>query len=138
MAPDMLAGHASPAGMRPMISGRRSRLLARFASVLWIPIAAVYTVLILGYLYALLTGYVRPPLPEVIVQILVYASIAGPGWLLVWALWSRAPSWRIAITSAVIGGLLFLLLAGTLLAIVALAAGLLPLVSRAIRAEPIR
>jgi len=109
-----------------------SRPLARLAAALWVAIAAVYTVLMLGYLYALLTEYVRPPLAEALVQILVYASIAAPGWFLVRALWMR-PSWRIAIAAAVIGILLFALLAGTLLGIVALAAGLLPLVSMALR-----
>ncbi|HEX5040709.1 MAG TPA: hypothetical protein VFW95_11305 [Candidatus Limnocylindria bacterium] len=119
-----------------MTSGRLSRPLARLAAALWIAIAAVYTILLLGYLYALLTEYVRPPLAEAVIQLLVYASIAGPGWFLCRALWTR-PSWRIAIASAVIGGLLFLLLVGTLLGIVALAAGLLPLLSMAVRA-PLR
>ena len=117
-----------------MNPGRLSRPLARVASVLWIPISAIYTIFLFGYLYATLSGAISPTMPEPIVQLLVYLSIAVPGWFLVWALWTR-PSWRIATTSAIVGSLLFLLLVGTLLGIVALAAGLLPLVGMAIRPQ---
>ena len=117
-----------------MTKGRVSRILARVASVLWIPIAGIYTVFVVGYLAAVLDGSIHPPMPEAALQLLVYSSIAVPGWFLVWALWSR-PSWRAAIASAVIGSLLFVLLAGTVFGILALGAGLLPLVSLALRPE---
>ena len=120
-----------------MTAGRWSRPLARLAAALWLAIAGAYTVLILSYLYAILTESVQPPLAEAVIQLLVYASIAGPGWFLVRALWTR-PSWRVAIAAAVIGSLLFLLLAGTLMGIVALAAGLLPVVSMALGPPPFR
>jgi hypothetical protein len=115
-------------------AGWLSRPLARVASVLWVPIAAIYTVFLAVYAYGVIAGVLTAPMPDTVIQLLVYASIAIPAWFLVWALWSR-PSWRIAITSAVIGGLLFVLLAGTLFGVLALAAGLLPLVSMAIRPE---
>jgi len=117
-----------------MTPGRLSRTLARVASILWIPIAGIYTVFVVGYLAAVLDGSLHPPMPEAALQLLVYASIAVPAWFLVWALWSR-PSWRVAIASAVVGSLLFVLLAGTLFGILALGAGLLPLVSLAVRSE---
>jgi len=118
-----------------MTPERLSRPLARVASVLWIPIAGIYTVFVVGYLAAMLDGSIHPPMAQAAVQLLVYASIAIPGWILVWALWTRPPSWRGAIASAVIGSLLFVLLAGTLFGILALGAGLLPVVSMALRAE---
>ena len=105
-----------------MTSGRLSRLLVRIAAALWIPIAAVYTALIVAYVYALATRLISPPLPEAALQ------------LLVWALWRR-PSWRVAVTSAVIGVLLFILLAGTVFGIVALAAGLMPVIGMVTRPE---
>ena len=117
-----------------MTSGRLSRLLVRIAAALWIPIAAVYTALIVAYVYALATRLISPPMPEAALQLLVYASIAFPSWLLVWALWRR-PSWRVAVTSAVIGVLLFILLAGTVFGIVALAAGLMPVIGMVTRPE---
>ena len=118
-----------------MTTGRLSRTLARVASVLWIPIAGIYTVFVVGYLAAMLDRSIQPPMAQAALQVLVYASIAIPGWFLVWALWTRPPSWRVAVASAVIGSLLFVLLAGTLFGILALGAGLLPLVSMAVQAE---
>jgi len=130
----MLLADGSAARASAMTSGRLSRLLVRIAAALWIPIAAVYTALIVAYIYALATRLISPPMPEAALQLLVYASIAFPSWLLVWALWRR-PSWRIAVTSAVIGVLLFILLAGTVFGIVALAAGLMPVIGMVTRPE---
>ena len=117
-----------------MTSGPLSRQLARLAAALWVPIAALYTFFIVAYVYGLATRLFSPPMAEVIAQLLSYLSIAVPAWFLVWALWSRS-SWRVATIAAIVGGLLFVLLAGTLFGILALSAGLLPLVSMAIRPE---
>jgi hypothetical protein len=116
-------------------AGRLSRQLARVASVLWLVPAVLWTAFAVQYVYGALTGEIHPAVGTAVAQVLVFASVAAPSWFLVWALWTR-PRWPVAIFSAVGGVLLFVLLAGTLLGIVVLAAGLLPLIGMATRPQP--